>query len=392
MADPTRTELQQRVDSLRRLVYAEPDPSKSALLDDLVDAEKKLAALALTKDEAAAVVLSTKSRPTNLLSAESTGLVAEVRLRMKQIPASVIHLLEAADHPLVEVTVQNAKSSGIRRVRVTTYVEGYSARAIDTVELRPMAAAYVFRQLPTFFPQSLRQIHELTRASVNVLVEDLDSNTGVELQNTRPVWIAPPTTALLSSFDPATGEMRTFYDYLAAFVTPNDPSIMRFLRSGAAAHASGKLVGYQGSPTAGIASQMEAIFRALKNDAGVTYVNSVVAHSAEQGVASQRVRLPRESLADRTANCIDGTVLFASLVEAAAMNPAIVVVPGHAFAAWETWRGSGEWGYLETTMIGSSSFADACASADTLVQKYKDSGLTLCNVRDLRGRGIYPMA
>ena len=46
--------------------------------------------------------------------------------------------------------------------------------------------------------------------------------------------------------------------------------------------------------------------------------------------------LPRESLADKEANCINGTVLFASLLEGISMSPAIVLVPGHAFLAWET--------------------------------------------------------
>ncbi len=69
--------------------------------------------------------------------------------------------------------------------------------------------------------------------------------------------------------------------------------------------------------------------------------------------------LPRESLEDKQANCIDGAVLFATLLEAASLNPALVIVPGHAFVAWETWSGSNVWNYLETTMIGTHSFQEA---------------------------------
>jgi hypothetical protein len=152
-----------------------------------------------------------------------------------------------------------------------------------------------------------------------------------------------------------------FKPYLGAFVTPNAPSLMKFLRFAADYHPDGRLVGYQGSAES-VRPQVKALYDALKNHADITYVNSVIDFSPQQGFACQRVRLPRESLADREANCIDGTVLFASLLEGISMNPAIVLVPGHAFLAWETWRNSNQWEYLETTMIGTSTFEEACDS------------------------------
>jgi hypothetical protein len=104
---------------------------------------------------------------------------------------------------------------------------------------------------------------------------------------------------------------------------------------------------------------VKALYDALKNTGQITYVNSLIAFTPEEGLSTQRVRLPRESLQDKQANCIDGTVLFASLLEGVSLNPAIVVVPGHAFVGWETWRDSDEWEYLETTMIGTHDFEAA---------------------------------
>jgi hypothetical protein len=65
-------------------------------------------------------------------------------------------------------------------------------------------------------------------------------------------------------------------------------------------------------------------------------------------------------------------VLVASLLEAISINPAIVVVPGHAFIGWETWADSGEWRYLETTMIATADFDEACASADETADHYDE--------------------
>jgi len=107
--------------------------------------------------------------------------------------------------------------------------------------------------------------------------------------------------------------------------------------------------------------QVRAIFDALKADADVTYVNSTINFNPEQSARTQRVRLPRQSLAEQQANCIDGVLLFASLLEAASLNPALVIIPGHALVAWETGKQSGQWQYLETTKLSEGTFDEACA-------------------------------
>ena len=66
---------------------------------------------------------------------------------------------------------------------------------------------------------------------------------------------------------------------------------------------------------AGVAPQVKALYEALQQ-AGIRYVNSVLAFSPDDGLSSQRVRLPRKTLESKNANCLDGTVLFASLLEA----------------------------------------------------------------------------
>jgi hypothetical protein len=384
------------VERLRREVYSvPPGPSNAALLDELSEAEARLAQAKAPASRPDGVILSTASAtPKNLLSKDTTGLEVEVKLKMAQLPGAIVHLLDPEKYPLVEISARNVKADNkTRRVRVTTFVEGYSAHVVDTLELPSPdpKPPHIFRQLPTFYPDRLATVVELTRAVVNVCVEDLDG--AIELQNTKPFWIAPRTTALLAVRDPATGASTDFTPYLGVYVTPNAPEIMTFLREGARLHPDHRLVGYQGEPILGAGAQVRALYNALKSTADITYINSVIAISTQNGVACQRVRLPRESLADKSANCIDGTVLFASLLEAASLNPAIVLVPGHAFLAWETWRKSGKFNYLETTMIGTHSFEEACTAGETLAAKLTLSGkMTVHSLRQLRLDGIYPMA
>lgn len=377
---------------LRRQVFEQPDPAAAPdLLQQLGAAEKRLAeaeklrAEAQAKDPQSNGTVFNRSTATDqtdqLLGPETTGLDTRVQLRMAQVPTAIYHLFDPEANPLVSCFVENV-SHERRRLRVTSFIEGYSSRAVDTVELEEQGK-HEFRQLPTLFPHRIRRVNELTRATLNVRVEDLDgkevggkpasgwSGPRTEIHKTHPVWLLARTTAPLSVQDPATGKPRDLTRYFGAFVTPNAPPLMKFLRAAAGLHADGRLRGYQGDKNAGVGTQVEAIFNALKKEASLTYVNSVIAFSPEDGAVNQRVRLPRESLEDKQANCIDGTVLFASLLEAASLHPAIVVVPGHAFVAWETWEKSGEWKYLETTMIGSHNFQQARDSGASAAQLYK---------------------
>jgi hypothetical protein len=362
------------VDRLRREVFSREDPSTvpAEIMDELKAAEKALRDAqkkrieAQGKDTSTGLILDTK-KETSLLGAETTGLEAAVHLRMDQVPTAISHLFDSERNPLVSSIVRNAGTGKVRRVRVTSFVDGYSASAVTTAELKA-SQKEEFKQMPTFFPDKLKSVTELTRATLNVLIEDLEGK--IEIHRTQPIWLLARTSAPLAVQDPKTGEWQDLTHYLGAFVTPNAPSLMAYLRIAADHHPDGRLIGYQGNPSQ-VEPQVKALFDALKFKSKITYVNSLIDFNPGLGTASQRVRLPRESLADQEANCIDGTVLFASLLEGISMNPAIVLIPGHAFVAWETWKNSKEWRYLETTMIGTHAFQEARDSAEAQAETYQ---------------------
>jgi hypothetical protein len=357
------------VTRLRRLVYEQSGPAPDELMEELSHAEQALweaeqaRAQAQSEDSTTGVVLDTREKTQNL-GVETTELEAAVHLRMEYMPTAIAHLLEPAKNPLLSCWVRNARRNATRRLRVTAFVEGYSASAVETFELKG-SQDHTFDLLPILYPEKVRNLNEMTRATLNVLLEDLEvtSKSPIELHRSHAIWLLPRTSAPLFVSDPTTGGWLDMTPYLGAFVTPNAPEVMTFLRKVADYHPKQQLPGYQGSKAA-VEPQVKAIYDALKTEAKIRYVNSVLTSSPDEGFADQRVRLPRESLTDCEANCIDGTVLVASLLEAISMSPAIVVVPGHAFVAWETWKKSDEWQYLETTMIGDHSFEEAHADAE----------------------------
>jgi len=100
---------------------------------------------------------------------------------------------------------------------------------------------------------------------------------------------------------------------------------------------------------------------------------------------------------DSSANCIDGTVLFASAIEAMGMNPLIVIIPGHAFVGWKISPNSEEMEFLETTMIDTNSFEDALQRGAKEYQGEIDNGnfetnmSEIIDISELRKVGITPM-
>lgn len=443
------------LDQLRALVFDHPNPAESPHLPALLTAESLGAGRdaapggesasakgptggVLWRTGAASMGTTLRSQPS-----PSAGLQITVRLRMAHVPTSIVHLLDAAQQPLVSIQIQNGRST-TARLRLRTVVEGYSAHAIETVHVPPAQPAFAssdsaglgelglrdrilrsddaptrttasrrepalvpahfqsppsdgasleVHQLPTFFPDRIAALSEICRATLHICIDELDGK--IEQERTFPIWLLPRTSALLYVPDPATGTPQDLTRYLAAYVTPNAPGMADLLRRAAGQLPAGSVAGYQAGEK-GVQDQVEAVYKTLR-EAGLTYVNSVLLSGVIPGVLAQRIRLPRESLAQRSANCIDGVVLFASLLEAASLSPAVVLLPGHALLAWEASAGSGAWDYLETSLISSAPFERARAHGRQLAQAYQDVAKThpqkfrILPLRSLREQGIWPM-
>ena len=162
---------------------------------------------------------------------------------------------------------------------------------------------------------------------------------------THPIKLHAYDTALLGIRTPE-GDVVDLTDHLCAFVTPHAPEIEDLLRSAVEYHPEHRMVGYQGAGSVEearhvVREQVRAIHSALKHDAGLAYVNSPLNFGKQEGQITQRVRLPVTSLHENRsrANCVEGTVLYASLLELANLEPLVVMTPRHAFVGWRVWRG-----------------------------------------------------
>lgn len=386
-----RVAYQRRLEAgmLRRLVYADVAIASAAQMEALHQAEKQLreaeAAVSAARPKDAGVVIDSHDEEKHL-GLETTKLEAKVELLMEQMPTSIAHLMTVERDPLVSCKVRN-RSTDTRRIRMVSYIEGYSAEAVDTFELK-QNQLHPFKQLPGLYREAICDIDELTRATLHVCVDELGGE--IEIEKTVPIWLLARTTAPLQVQNPSTLAWHTMYHYLGAYVTPNAPRVMAFMRKVAERHPSHELLGYRGGAMA-VEPQVKAIYDALQKDAQISYVNSLVDFTPGVGASAQRVRLPSETLRDQQANCVDGAVLFASLLEAISLSPALVILPGHALVAWETSPRVGDWKHLDTTLLKNAAFQTAQDAAQAQVQAYAGE-LTRLPLRQLRAdMGIYPM-
>lgn len=118
-------------------------------------------------------------------------------------------------------------------------------------------------------------------------------------------------------------------ELLAAFSMPNDPAVDRVLRDASLIlRKAGKpdgIDGYKAGSRQRVWEIASAIYTAICN-LGISY--SVPPASFERD--GQKIRLPSHILENRVATCLDSTMLFASALEQAGLNPIVVLPEGHA--------------------------------------------------------------
>ncbi len=119
--------------------------------------------------------------------------------------------------------------------------------------------------------------------------------------------------------------------------------------------------GYRRGDSDVVFSQAWAIWHAI-SERGIRYSN--VDPSIQRGphVFSQHVRLLSETWSDRSANCIDGSVLIASVLQRVGIRSFLVLVPGHAFLGFYTDVEGQHAAYLETTLLGANVAASQAPS------------------------------
>jgi hypothetical protein len=150
------------------------------------------------------------------------------------------------------------------------------------------------------------------------------------------------------------GRVEDLSPLFAAFVDENHPWIDGVLSEALKYQAIREFTGYQ-SPPREVLHQVFAIWNVLQRRQ-VRYSSITRPSGESETIRSQHVRFLDETIRASQANCVDGTVLFASIIYKLGMCPVLVIIPGHMFLGFHVDSQSCGQGrnlvFLETTLIG----------------------------------------
>ncbi|MEM6723801.1 MAG: hypothetical protein AAF598_07160 [Bacteroidota bacterium] len=190
-------------------------------------------------------------------------------------------------------------------------------------------------------------------------------------------------------------------ELLACFVTPNDPIVGYYTQILQEKVLEGEAASVSKNPK-------EAV-RFLAGIYEATLMQEMV-YSGTAGIPnalddvqsfSQQNRLPREVITGNTGLCLELSLLYASILSRAGIDPLIFLVPGHAYPGF---RMNGEIYAIESTGIGGAglggisdvqaAFQKGMNQLDTFIMMNQagDPRFTVVDVHALNADGAVPMA
>lgn len=158
--------------------------------------------------------------------------------------------------------------------------------------------------------------------------------------------------------DDKTGRTGTSLNYMfAAYVNENHPMVQEILKEAQACHIADAFDGYQSKDPEKVMRQIWAVWNALQRR-GIKY-SDVANTTPSEMTFCQTVRFLDQSIDGHQANCVDGSVLMASVLQKIGIKSYLVIIPSHCFLAFDVVPNSAALPTgLETTMLGSDEITE----------------------------------
>ena len=235
-------------------------------------------------------------------------------------------------------------------VRIELAETPFYARSVSTFVLPKEHTEYIIYPDILWRYNALRDNEQAEPISVvaNVEVDGKDLGQKVRTFSVRSI------NECLLGFNKQLPDGRTRYVstrlFYAAYVNEENPLIDKVLREALNTRIVRRFLGYQSTPEM-VDKQVYALWYVLQKR---NFKYSSVSYSSLSSnvVYAQRVRTFEDALNSSQINCVDGSVLFASLLRAINITPVLVQMPGHMFVGYSTDSAKKNLTFLETTMIG----------------------------------------
>ncbi|MFA5143046.1 MAG: hypothetical protein WC522_02595 [Candidatus Omnitrophota bacterium] len=208
-----------------------------------------------------------------------------------------------------------------------------------------------------------------------------------------------PINECVYNFADSSGSINDVSFFFAAYVNENHPIISQILKEAIDSKRVDSFSGYSGEKE-DVMAEVKAVWAALKKR-GLHY--STITASADDDnpyISSQYVRLLGESINYTQANCVDGSVLMASIFRKIGLNVSLIELPDHMFLSVSLDEEGKEMVFIETTILGSGDLDEAMDEGRTQYTENKDKfdskkedeqAYNIINIQDARVLGIMPI-
>jgi hypothetical protein len=276
------------------------------------------------------------------------------------------------------------------RFRLVGYSEWSSWNHSDIVypgqtvvdHFRPMINVKV-RDLKERVPVDIEAEYEYTRPNQEIVRDRRTQPTRLMGFNDGVY-----TDVVIDADSPWIAQLKGAPLLLASFTAGNDPVIQEVV---------GKLSKAMGGASPTDTDRAAGLFlKALYNLMRSNIAYETARGSVIDGLLHQELKYARDVLRTKSGTCINTSIFFATVAEAAGLDPYIVVIPGHAFAAVRLPK-SKQFVFIETTGCGGGTlttsypFELVCKAGTKEFQEAARSGLfLLVHIADLRTMGVTP--
>ncbi|MCC6230847.1 MAG: hypothetical protein IT432_16675 [Phycisphaerales bacterium] len=137
----------------------------------------------------------------------------------------------------------------------------------------------------------------------------------------------------------------------ASYVNEDHPWVDQILKQAIDSRTIENFTGYQAGSVDEVLKQVFAVWNVLQQR-GITYSDISRVSSREDRVPSQHVRFLDESFDMKQANCVDGSVLMASVLRKIGIDTFLMLTPKHCYIGFFTDANREHMVGLETTMMG----------------------------------------
>lgn len=249
-----------------------------------------------------------------------------IKLQLEYFPAINYSLINNRITVVQSIEITNDSTEDVRNIVIECTGEFFQdtrSHIIDILKSGQSMRLQGVELMPV--PTKVASITEkvLTLFTVKVVVDAQSANKQILTSEDFKIEIMPYDQWLGTSILPQS---------LVSFVMPNTPMINSLVVKAAAKlkeiSQSSAFTEYQSGNTNEVRKQIAAVYGAL-------HAENIVYRSlpASYEVVGQRITLPDQVLTTKLGNCIELTLLFASILESIGINSGIVLQKGHAYLA-----------------------------------------------------------